>query len=125
MLALPPKKEWQSLHGYVLEHLRYLEHELVVGVPYRTLASAVRAAGFRKVAVRSIRTAVYRARKKRPRLLAEAAPRVGGRLVAVSTPYDSQPQLPAAADDKTAFGRRFRELARPPRPGSEEDDPLI
>ena len=124
MLALPPKQERQSLHGYVLEHLRHLEHELLVGVPYRTVAGALRAAGFKKIAVRSIRTAVYRARKKRPRHLAEIAVRPVGRPFPGSPTFEMQPRLsPEARDERAAFGRRFRELARPPGPG--EPDPLV
>jgi len=93
MLALPPKKERQSLHGYVREHLRHLEHELHVGVPYRTLAGAVRAAGFGKIAVQSIRTAVYRARKKRPRHFTDIAARPIGRPFANSPAFEMQPRM--------------------------------
>ena len=124
MLSLPPKKERQSLHGYVREHLRQLEHELLVGVPYRTLAGGVRAAGFGKIVLRSIRTAVYRARKKRPRRFADIGTRPGGRPFSNSPTFETQPQLsPEAQDKRAAFGRRFRELARPPASG--EPDPLI
>ena|SRR6267378_241290 len=125
MLALPPKKERQSLHGYVREHLRHLEHELHVGVPYRTLAGAVRAAGFGKIAVQSIRTAVYRARKKRPRHFTDIAARPIGRPFANSPAFEMQPRLSEAQDERAAFGQRFRELARPPTPGTDEPDPLV
>jgi len=49
MLALPAKKDQQSLHGYVRENLRRLEHELSAGVPYEALANAVRGLGFENV----------------------------------------------------------------------------
>ncbi len=124
MLALPRKKESQSLHGYVLEHLRQLERELLVGVPYRTLAGAMRATGFRKIAVRSMRTAVYRARKKRARHFVDMAVHPVGRSFLDSATFEMPPRLSAQApDERAAFGRRFRELARPPASG--EADPLV
>ncbi len=108
MLSLQPKKERQSLHSYVREHLRDLEHELLVGVPYRTLAGVVRAAGFGEIAVRSIRTAVCRARKKRPRRFADIGTRPVGRPFSNSPTYEMQPRLsPEAQDKRAAFGRLF------------------
>ena len=125
MLALLPKKERQSLHGYVREHLRHLEQGLLVGGPYRTLAGAVRAAGFRKIVVRSMRTAVYRARKKRPGRSTDIAARPPARSFPKSPSFEMQPQLSEAQDGRPTFGRRFRELAMPPTPGTDEPDPLV
>src|SRR6266853_793981 len=47
-----------------------------------------------------------------------------GRPFSNSPTFETQPQLsPEAQDKRAAFGRRFRELARPPASG--EPDPLI
>jgi hypothetical protein len=122
MLALPAKKDQQSLNGYVREHLRRLEHELSAGVPYQALANAVRAAGFEEVPVRSIRTAVYRARRERTARTADAAP-AAGRSSANPSPLYLQPPLSSVRAETAAIARRFVELVRVP--GTDETDPLI
>jgi len=122
MLALPPKKDLQSLHGYVREHLRRLEHELSAGVPYEALANAVHAAGFEKVPMRSIRTAVYRARRERSARTAERVP-AAGRSSTSLAPLDTQASVSSAKDEGAAIARHFRELVR--IRGTDESDPLI
>jgi len=122
MLSLPAKKDQQSLNGYVREHLRRLEHELSAGVPYQALANAVRAAGFEEVPVRSIRTAVYRARRERTERTADAAP-AAGRSSANPSPLYLHPPLSSVRAETAAIVRRFVELVRVP--GADETDPLI
>jgi len=112
MLALPPKKDLQSLHGYVREHLRRLEHELSAGVPYEALAKAVHAAGFEKVPMRSIRTArcIERAGSD-----LHALPRrvpAAGRSSTSLAPLDTQASVSSAKDEGAAIARHFRELVR-------------
>jgi hypothetical protein len=67
IVELPPRKSRQSLNGYVRENLERFEREVSVGVPYESLAEAALAAGFSKVAVLSLHSAMYRARKRRPK----------------------------------------------------------
>jgi hypothetical protein len=124
LIALPSRKDQQSLDGYALVHLRLLELELLSGVPYRALVSALNAAGFATVTLRSIRSAVYRARKRRP------SDRAGLSLqAAVQTPASPAPRLieslPEAKNDRAAVGRLFRELARPPTIHGGSPDLLI
>jgi hypothetical protein len=122
MLALPAKKDQQSLTGYVREHLRRLEHELSSGVPYEALAAAVRAAGFGEIPLRTIRTAVYRTRKERSERAVEGVP-ASGRLSANPSPSYLQPPLSSVKAETAAVARRFAELVRVP--GSGDADPLI
>jgi len=113
------------LHGYAYEHLDTFERALSSGVPYQTLIEATLAAGFVKVIPRSIETAVYRARKKRltrPSHLAHQ-PIVPNARIAPFQEGHSRP--PLDRDDTAAIGRRFRQLVRAPRPGSDEPDLLI
>ena len=124
LLTLPSRKERQSLRGYVREHLQRLEQELCVGVPYRALANAMLAAGFTKVALRSIQNAVYRARKKRPAHADDPA-RSAAAVFTSANPWAIDPPPSYAKGDRAAIGRRFRDLARPPSPGADEPDPLV
>ena len=126
LLTLPSRKERQSLHGYVREHLQRLEQELCVGVPYQALANAVLAAGFTKVALRSIQNAVYRARKKRPAHADDPARSAAAVFTSPTpNPWAIDPLPSYAKGDRAAIGRRFRDLARPPNPGADEPDPLV
>jgi hypothetical protein len=122
MIALPAKKDQQSLTGYVREHLRRLEYELSSGVPYEALANAVRAAGFEEVPLRSIRTAVYRTRRERSSRAAEGAPAAARSSAGPSQLY-LQPALSSVRAETAAIARRFVELVRVP--GTDETDPLI
>ena len=124
-VTLPSKTKRQSLHGYVHEHLEAFERALSFGVPYQTLIEAMLVAGFVKVNPRSIETAVYRARRKPPTRSVRhvlqpivPAPRIAARREMHSVPSDD-------SDVTAAIGRRFRQLVRPPRPGSDERDLLI
>jgi hypothetical protein len=124
LIALPSRKDQQSLDGYVLVHLRVLELELLSGVPYRALVSALIAAGFATVTLRSIRSAMYRARKRRPSDRAGLAVRAAVESLAGPTPRLIE-SLPEAKNDRAAVGRLFRELARPPAIRGESPDLLI
>jgi hypothetical protein len=120
---LPPRTVDQSLDGYVLEHLQEFERQRAVGVPYRALLSAALAAGFSEIALVSLRTAMSRARKKRPqrKLLA-------GRQLAVQLQAPAAPNAQAASepeDDEVRLARRFRQLVRSPAPGTDEKDLLV
>jgi hypothetical protein len=124
-INLPARKKRQSLHGYAYEHLEEFECALSSGVPYQTLIEAMLAAGFVKVIPRSIETAVYRARKKRLMRPGHSAPQpiIPAARTALLQEVYSRPSLDA--DVTTAIGRRFRQLVRPPRPGSDEPDLLV
>jgi len=124
LIALPRRKELQSLDRYVLVHLRVLEAELLSGVPYRALVNAMKVAGFETPTLRSIRSAVYRARKKRPSERASAALPVSVPTFA-SPPRPLSEFLPEAKSDGAVVGRLFRELARPPAIRGESSDLLI
>jgi len=124
-VALPPRMGCQSLNGYVLDHLQKLENLLFSGVPYETLVGATLVAGFPSATLRSIESAMYRARRKCPAWLArhalrpiEPAPRTAG-------PREAYSRASGDTDVTAAIGRRFRQLVRPPRPGSGEADLLI
>jgi hypothetical protein len=123
-VALPSRKDRQSLDGYVRQHLRHLEGELFSGVPYQALVSAVQAAGFAKVTLRAIRSAVYRARKRRPSHARNRALQTAVQMLADAGPQAMEP-MAEAKDERAAIGRRFRELARPPGIRGEEPDLLI
>src|SRR5258708_39486098 len=124
-IALPSRKECQSLNGYVREHLQELESVLFSGVPYQALVGAAIAAGFRKATLRSIESAVYRARRKRPTRLAHSAPQPIAPAARTATPREVYSRPPLDTDVTAAIGRRFRQLVRPPRHGSGERDLLI
>jgi len=124
-VVLPTRKKRQSLHGYAYEHLEALERALSSGVPYQTLIEATLAAGFVKVIPRSFEAAVYRARKKRLIQPAHSAPQPIF-PTARAAPLQKFRSGPTLDGDVTAeIGRRFRQLVRPPRPGSDEPDLLI
>ena len=123
-LVFPPRKGHQTLHGYVRDNFRQVERELAVGVPYRTLIEAVLAAGFVSVARRSIETAVYLARKRGSRLAGGRAS-YGSDVAPLSPGARMDPVRSQAKEDRSAIGRRFRELARPPKFGAGEADELI
>lgn len=122
LIELPLRKDLQSLDGYVRENLERLERELLAGVPYKSLGDAAQAAGFSKLAARSLRSSVHRARKKR-----RAGPRKMTRLGRswLSRPLDQKESAGQPEDDSVLLARRLRQLARSPRPGTEEQDPLI
>ena len=118
LIALPSRKAQQSLDGYALAHLRMLELELNSGVPYRALVDALKAAGFATVTLRSIRSAVYRARRRRPSERVSLATQTVALQAPVQTIASPAPRLieslPEVRNDRAAVGRLFRELARPP-----------
>ena len=123
-VALPPRIDEQSLHGYVRAHLPHLEYALDVGVPYRALANAALAAGFANVPLRTIQNAVYQARKKsggRASAVVLQAPATRPSLSRSAFAVD--PSVSEPKSDSTAIRRRLLDLARPPMPG--EPDPLI
>ena len=124
-IALPSRKEQQSLDGYALVHLRQLELELLSGVPYRALVSGLKAAGFPTVALRSIQSAVYRARKRRPSDRAGFAPQAAVLQTRESPAPRLVESLPEAKSDRAIVGRLFRELARPPSNRAGNSDLLI
>jgi hypothetical protein len=124
-VTLPPRRKRQSLHGYIHEHLEAVESALSFGVPYQTLIEATLAAGFAKVVLRSIETAVYRARRKcRARPAHHVPPPIvpAPRTAAPREVYSRQSD---DTDVTAAIGKRFRQLVRPPKPGSDERDLLI
>jgi hypothetical protein len=124
IVELPLRRSRQSLNGYVRENLERLEKEVSVGVPYKALAEAALIAGFTKVAVLSLHSAMYRARKRRPKRARNAFAEAVERLRLESTPVNAGTQS-AEEDDIRRLGRRLRQLVRAPRPGSDEPDLLI
>jgi len=86
LIELPSRKNRQSLDGYVRENLERLEQELLAGVPYESLRDATQAAGFSEVAVRSLRSSVHRARKKRGKSRWNQSRKSVGRFIAKSVP---------------------------------------
>ena len=124
-IALPSRKGRQSLNGYVREHLQEIENTLFSGVPYQTLVGATLAAGFSSATRRSIECAMYRARRKGPARAAHPAPQPIALAARTAIPREVYPQPPLDTDLTAKIGRRFRQLVRTPRPGSDEPDPLI
>jgi hypothetical protein len=124
IVELPPRRSRQSLNGYVRENLERFEKEVSVGVPYESLAEAALAAGFSKVAVLSLHSAMYRARKRRPKRARNAFAEAVQRMRLAPTSPNVRAQS-AEDDDLRVLRRRLRELVRPPRPGSDEPDPLV
>jgi hypothetical protein len=123
-LELPSRRGCQSLDGYVREHLERLEQELSTGVRYGALVDAAQAAGFSKVAVRSLHSAMHRARKRR----AKRSPAPTRQPVGSSWPSrtgDEKHPVSSPEDDTVLLARRFRQLVRPPGPGTDERDALI
>jgi antitoxin ParD1/3/4 len=84
--ALPHRKGRQSLQGYVRENLEQLEHEIFAGVRYEALVRAIRASGFVKVALGSLHSAVFRARKMRAERAGVPPLQLAGKTRRVPTP---------------------------------------
>ena len=124
-LVLPLRLECQSLNGYVLDNLQELEKLLASGLPYRSLVRATVAAGFPSATWRSIESATYRARRACPTRPTRHAPQpivLAARSAARRETYSRPTE---EADVTVTIGRRFRQLVRPPRPGSDEKDLLF
>ena len=124
-IALPSRKGRQSLNGYVREHQQEIENTLFSGVPYQTLVGATLAAGFSSATLRSIESAMYRARRKGLARPAHPVPQPIVLAARTAIPREAYPQPPLDTDLTAQIGRRFRQLVRTPRPGSDEPDPLI
>jgi len=108
-LKLPLRFGYQSLHAYVRANLDKLEYERWAGVPYITLAEALGKVGFEAVSVRSLQTAVYRARHGMCKKAATTAvPRGTGPLRA----YMGQ-----RLSDRAEIDRKFHTSAWPRPPG--------
>ncbi len=123
-IELPPRKDLQSLDGYVRENLERLEQELLAGVPYKSLGDATKAAGFSRLAARSLRSSVHRARKKRglgPRNLTRHSVARSW----LSRSVDQKETAGQPEDDRVLLARRLRQLVRSPRPGTDEQDLLV
>jgi hypothetical protein len=124
LIELPPRKDQQSLNGYVRDNIERLEQEVASGVPYAALVKAALAAGFSKVAVLSLHSAMYRARKKRPprtRVLTQ-------QFASKAWPSRAAGQEESAGqleEDSVLLARRLRQLVRSPRPATDEQDLLI
>lgn len=130
-LSFPLRMNGQSLHAYVRAHLPKFEYERWAGVPYSSLANALGTVGFEAVSVRSLQTAVYRARKGTCKKWANSGLSLRGAELGTSISKPSGiPPLPwrqtqprsSTGDGPADIARMLRELARPPRPG--EKDPL-
>jgi hypothetical protein len=124
VLELPSRRGCQSLDGYVREHLQRLEQELATGVRYVALVDAAQAAGFSKVAVRSLHSAMHRARKERAKRNPAPTRQPVGRSWLSRTGDEKHP-VNSPEDDSVLLARRFRQLVRPPSPGTDERDSLI
>ena len=124
MLELPSRRSCQSLDGYVREHLQRLEQELATGVRYGALVDAAQAAGFSKVAVQSLHSAMHRARKKRGKSRRNQSWKSVGRSW-LSRSLEEKEAACQPEDDRVLLARRYRQLTRAPRPGTDEPDSLI
>jgi hypothetical protein len=124
MLELPSRRGCQSLDGYVRDHLQRLEQELAAGVRYGALVDAALAAGFSKVAVGSLHSAMHRARKRRAERTRVPTQQSVGRSWLSRTPGEKHPACPPE-DDRVLLERRYRQLTRAPRFGTDEPDSLI
>ena len=123
-IELPPRKDQQSLNGYVRDNIERLEQEVVSGVPYVALVKAALAAGFSKVAVLSLHSAMYRARKRRPpRTRGQAQHFASKAWLSLTVKQEESAGQPE--DDSVLLARRLRQLVRSPRPGTDEQDLLI
>jgi hypothetical protein len=123
-LEFPSRRGCQSLDGYVREHLQRLEQELSTGVRYVALVDAAQAAGFSKVGVRSLHSAMHRARKRRGKRSPAPTRQPVGRSWLSRTGDEKHP-VNSPEDDSVLLARRFRQLVRPPSPGTDERDALI
>ena len=109
-LALPARYDSQSLHWYVHTHLDRIEYLRWVGVPYASLAHALETVGFEAVCVRTLQTAVYRARHGTCKKAAKAAAARGvGRVGRI---YMGQ-----RLKDRAELERKFGRLQWPSPPG--------
>ena len=124
LIELPSRKSRQSLDGYVRENLERLERELLAGVPYESLGDATQAAGFSEVAVRSLRSSVHRARKKRGKSRRNQSWKSVGKSW-LSRSKEEKESSCQPEDDRVLLERRYRQLTRAPRPGTDEPDSLI
>lgn len=124
VLELPSRRSHQSLDGYVREHLQRLEQELAAGIRYGALVDAVQAAGFSKVAVRSLHSAMHRARKGRAKRSPAPTRHPVGRSW-LSRTGDEKQAVNSPEDDRVLLERRYRQLTRAPKPGTDEPDSLI
>jgi hypothetical protein len=124
LIGLPPRRNQQSLNAYVRENLERLEQEVSAGVPYEALVNLALAAGFSKVAVLSLHSAMYRARKGRPkriRVLTQQSVRKSW----LSPSKEENESSCQPEDDRVLLEKRYRQLTRAPRPGTDEPDSLI
>jgi hypothetical protein len=110
----PLRLGYQSLHSYVRAHLDQLEYERWCGIPYLTLAEALGTVGFAAVRVRSLQTAVYRARHGTCKKAAKSAAPVGARPL--------RSYMGQRLKDRAEIERKFGKLEWPRPPG--ERDPL-
>jgi hypothetical protein len=113
-LNFPLRLGSQSLHSYVRAHLDQLEYERWCGIPYLTLAEALGTVGFSAVRVRSLQTAVYRARHGTCKKAAKTAAPLG------AGPLRSY--MGQRLGDRAEIERKFGKLAWPRPPGKR--DPL-
>ena len=123
-IELPSRRDLQSLDGYVRENLERLEQELLAGVPYKSLWEATRVAGFSKLAARSLRSSVHRARKRRPPRTRVPAQSFASKAW-LSRIVEQRESSGEPEDDSVLIARRLRQLVRSPRPGTDEQDLLI
>jgi len=124
-VALPRRKGRQTLQGFVREHLTEIERALFEGVPYRSLLEALREAGFREGTSKSLRVAVCVARKGAVERTSTQVAQPPTRGTAEASQRAQPSSRPLQEDDLAALRKRFRELVRPPRPGSDEPDLLV
>jgi len=112
-LALPLRLDSQSLHAYVRAHLDKLEHERWRGVPYLTLAEALCTVGFAAVGVRTLQTAVYRARHETCKKAAKTAASLGTKPLRTF--------MGQRLSDRAEIERQFRTAAPWPLPTGKRD----
>ena len=124
LIELPPRRNQQSLNAYVRENLERLEQEVSAGVPYEALVNLALAAGFSRIAVLSLHSAMYRARKRRPKRIQVLTQQSVGRSW-LSRSNEEKESAGQPEDDSVLLARRLRQLVRSPRPGTDEQDLLI
>ena len=111
--TLPLRLDSQSLHAYVRAHLDRLEYERWCGIPYIGLAETLCTVGFAAVEVRTLQTAVYRARHGTCKKAARTAASLG--TGALRT-YMGQ-----RLKDREQIERQFGTPAAWPRPPGSRD----
>jgi hypothetical protein len=124
LLDLPPRRNQQSLNAYVRDNLERLEQEVSAGVPYEALLNMALAAGFSKIAVLSLHSAMYRARKGRPKRIRVPTQQSAGRSWLSRSKVENESSC-QPEDDRVLLARRYRQLTRAPRPGTDEPDSLV